>query len=92
MTLNLDTRKYRLIKTIMDLNDEMSIGFLENQVEELEQKAKFWEAIKPIKKATTLEEMIAEQNYKPISAAAFFEQASAIEMNEPIEELLEMLD
>jgi hypothetical protein len=42
MTLNLDTRKYRLIKTTMDLNDEMSIGFLENQVEELEQKAKFW--------------------------------------------------
>jgi hypothetical protein len=36
--------------------------------------------------------MIAEQNYKPISAAAFFEQASAIKMNEPIEELLEMLD
>jgi|GEM_PF-1703282 hypothetical protein len=92
MTLNLDTRKYRLIKSIMDLNDEISIDFLEHQVEELAQKAKFWEAIKPIKKAVTLAEMIAEQNYKPVSAAVFFEQAAAIKMDEPIEELLEMLD
>jgi hypothetical protein len=92
MIYNLDNRKFQLIKKIMEIDNETSIEVLENQVENLEKKASFLEAIKPIRKSISIEEMIAEQSYKPIDATKFFKQASAIGIEESIEELLEMLD
>jgi hypothetical protein len=92
MTKNLDSRKYKLIQVIMGLDNESQISYLEEQVYHFNGKDKFWEAIKPIRKEVTLEEMIAEQNYTSINEEAFFKQASAIEMTETIEEILERLD
>ena len=92
MILNLDSRKYRLMKLIMDLDDEKSIELLENQVKQLDPKAPFWKAIRPIRQKFSLEEMIAEQNYKPVDADTFFKQADEIQMKESIEEMLEILD
>lgn len=92
MILNLDSRKYRLMKLIMDLDDEKSIELLENQVKQLDPKAPFWKAIRPIRQKFSLEEMIAGQNYKPVDADTFFKQADEIQMKESIEEMLEILD
>ncbi|MGB0862034.1 MAG: hypothetical protein ACPG19_02880 [Saprospiraceae bacterium] len=92
MTKNLDSRKYKLIRAIMALDNENQISHLEEQVYHFNGKDKFWEAIKPIRKEMTLEEMIAEQNYAPVSAGTFFEQAAQIGMTETIEEILETLD
>ena len=49
-------------------------------------------SVKPVRKHVTLEEMKAEQDYHPIIKADFFSKAKAINIEEPLEELLGMLD
>jgi len=51
-----------------------------------------WRAIKPLKKSTSVEEMITEQAYSPVMKEEFYTKASKIEIDEPLEELLSMLD
>ena len=46
---------------------------------------------KPMRKTITLDELVKEQNYKPIAAEAFFKEVEDINLNEDINELLEML-
>ncbi len=92
MTKNLDTRKYKLIKAIMSLSDEDAISAMEHQVSLIKDKPDFWEAIKPIKKTYSLEQMIKDQNYQPISKEDFFQLTSELGIDEPLEDLLEMLD
>jgi hypothetical protein len=50
------------------------------------------EAVKPIRKTVTLEELIAEQNYRPIKKDEFFRKAGELKFEESLEELLAMLD
>lgn len=47
---------------------------------------------KPMRKTITVEELVIEQNYQPITAEAFFKEVDEIDLNENIDELLEMLD
>ena len=84
MTKDLDSRKYKLIQEIMKLDNEEALSKLEEEV--------FWTAIKPLRKTITLEQMIKEQNYKPIEKDEFFKMVDELEIEESIEELLSMLD
>lgn len=92
MTKDLDSRKYKLIQEIMKLDNEEALSKLEEEVEAIHQEEVFWTAIKPLKKAVTLEQMIKEQNYKPIEKDEFFRMVDELEIEESIEELLSMLD
>ncbi|MEM8524491.1 MAG: hypothetical protein AAGG68_07595 [Bacteroidota bacterium] len=58
----------------------------------LEKKEKFWEAIKPIRKAVSIEEMIEEQNYVPMDEETMYSRVSELEIEEPLEDLLATLD
>ena len=60
----LTSRKYKLIQEIINLEDEACISKLEEQIAALHQKDKFWEAVKPIRKSVSLDQMITEQGYK----------------------------
>ena len=84
MTKDLDSRKYKLIQEIMKLDNEEALSKLEEEV--------FWTALKPFRKTLTLEQMIKEQNYKPIEKDEFFKMVDELEIEESIEELLSMLD
>ncbi|MEM1326268.1 MAG: hypothetical protein AAGI23_09960 [Bacteroidota bacterium] len=57
----------------------------------LEVDDKVWEAVKPTRKGVTIDQMIKEQNYKPIVAEEFFKEAAELNIEEPIEDLLAML-
>ena len=94
MTQSLDSRKYRLIQKIIRLDREEDLSKLEDQVESMQHKAdtRFMEAVKLIRKSVTLEELIAEQNYRPIRKEDFFAKTSGLEFEESLEELLAMLD
>lgn len=94
MTGNLDSRKYKLIQEIMKIDREEDLSKLENQVESLHtrEEDRFMEAVKPVRKSVTLEELIAEQNYQPIKKEEFFRKTSELEIEESLEELLAMLD
>lgn len=92
MTKDLDSRKYKLIQEIMKLDNEEALSKLEEEVESIQQEEVFWTAIKPLRKTITLEQMIKEQNYKPIEKDEFFKMVNELEIEESIEELLSMLD
>ena len=92
MTKDLDSRKYKLIQEIMKLDNEEALSKLEEEVEAIQQEEVFWTAIKPLRKTLTLEQMIKEQNYKPIEKDEFFKMVDELEIEESIEELLSMLD
>lgn len=92
MTKDLDSRKYKLIQEIMKLDDEEALAKLEEEVEAIQQEEVFWRAIKPLRKSITVEQMIKEQNYKPIERDEFFKMVDELEIEESIEELLAMLD
>jgi len=51
----------------------------------------FMEAVRPIREAVSLEEIMAEQNYKPITYEEFRAKADEIEWEESLEELLEAI-
>ncbi len=100
MILTFRDRKLKIIQAIMNLEKEFSINKIEqelvilNEFEKTEnpvQDALLWSLVQPIKEHISIEEMIKEQNYKPISRDKFFEKASRIRIEEPIEDLLEML-
>lgn len=92
MTKDLDSRKYKLIQEIMKLDNEEALSKLEEEVEAIQQEEIFWTAIKPLRKTITLEQMIKEQNYKPIEKDEFFKMVDELQIEESIEELLSMLD
>ena len=92
MTKDLDSRKYKLIQEIMKLDSEEALSKLEEEVESIQQEEVFWTAIKPLRKTITLEQMIKEQNYKPIEKDEFFKMVDELDIEESIEELLSMLD
>lgn len=94
MTKSLDDRKYKLIQEIMRIDREEDLSKLEDQIDALhgQNDTKFWTAVKPIRKTMTLEELITEQNYQPISKEAFFQKTNELEFEESLEELLAMLD
>ena len=52
---------------------------------------KFWSAVKPIRQSVTIEELIKEQNYTPITAEEFYKEVAELNIEEPLDELLAML-
>ncbi|MEQ8706664.1 MAG: hypothetical protein RIC19_22215 [Phaeodactylibacter sp.] len=64
----------------------------EEDNQSLESMPAYMASVKPVRKHVTLEEMKAEQDYHPIIKADFFAKAKAINIEEPLEELLGMLD
>lgn len=105
MTLSFGERKLRIIQAVMNLEKEFSIKKIEDELSTLNKLEKgnnqtdnqiqddinFWSLVQPIKEHISIEEMIKEQNYKPINKESFFEKASKINIEEPIEDLLNML-
>lgn len=93
MTQDINTRKYKLIQQIIQLDDEQAISRIEQEVKQaLSTDEKLSLVIKPIRKSLTIDQMVEEQEYKPIKADEFFNIANEIEWEESLEELLEMLD
>lgn len=51
-------------------------------------KPNVWNAVKPIRSNVSLEQIMLEQNYQPISYQKFRELADKLELKESIEDLL----
>lgn len=94
MTKNLDAKKLKLINTIMNIGEENLIDKINDDIKERQNGhlAIFEKIVQPTKKAISIEEMIKEQNYTPISANEFFKLADELEIEESLEDLLAQLD
>ena len=62
------------------------------RLEDESMRIKFKNAVKPIRKSLTLEEILAEQNFIGVDRAKFDALIDAINLQGDIEELLQMLD
>lgn len=96
--INIRDWKYQLIEQLFKVEDVATLKEVETALKntdslEIQNRASLEARIfKPMRKTVTAEELAKEQNYKPITAEAFFKEVDAIGLNENIDELLEMLD
>ena len=78
ITSNINIRdwKYRLIEQLFNTEDVVVL----KEVEMALQKTSSLEEriFKPIRKTVTLDELVKEQNYQPITAEAFFKEVEEI--------------
>lgn len=80
---------------LMKVEDEQILNAVESQIAlvkpNIVDKPSFRDAVKPIRKDVSFQELLAEQNYQPVSYETFRGMASEIGIEEPVEELLGML-
>ena len=96
MTLSFGDWKLKLIEEILQLKQEQSLRRIEQEIKflsEAEKKAEQLKSIiKPLRKSISVKEMKKEQGYQPIKKDAFYQKASKLKIEEPLEDLLSMLD
>jgi len=94
MSKNLDSKKLKLIKIIMSIGEENLLDKIDYNIYESQNghTAILEKVVQPTKKSISIEEMIKEQNYTPISADEFFQLAGQLEIEESLENLLAQLD
>lgn len=91
MVTALDNRKQQLIQDILKLEREDDVSKIEAQVKAIQSSNDFISQIKPTRKGVTVEQLIEEQNYTPIKREEFFAKAKALDIQEPLEDLLAQL-
>jgi len=90
--MTLETRKYRLIKLITGLDNEVFISKLERLLQELDEEDKvLLHLSKPMREKLDIEELVKEQNYKHPSKELLDSIIEEANIEESIEELLEMI-
>ena len=92
MTKNIDNRKVKLIQEIAAINSELEINELEKAVNLLKLKSKHGNIFRSIRKTISVEELKKEQNYAGIDRVEFDGLVDELDIQEPFEELLLMLD
>ena len=86
--------KLNLIKYIMEVVDASKLkkmDFVIRNINKSESKIDLKKFAKPMREYLDVEELKKEQNYKPIDKMEFFEKIKKLEIEEPIERLLEMI-
>lgn len=88
-------RKNKIVELIMQLKTEAFLTEIEKQVlsfsQKESQKESFWQAVRPIRKQVSFEQLLTEQNYQTPTFAIFSQSTQKLEMEESIETLLTML-
>lgn len=78
-----------IINKIFNLTDTRKLKQLSVIVEQLTDILE--RLAKPMRKKLSIEELKKEQNFKPINKKAFFKKLDALEIEEPIEDLIAMI-
>lgn len=96
MTLSVGDWKLKLIEEILQLKEEHSLRKIEQEIKflsEAEKKAAQLKSIfKPLRLSISVKEMKKEQGYQPIKRSTFYKKAAKLKIEEPLDELLLMLD
>lgn len=87
--MTLEARKYKLISQITSLKDEAEIARLEVVFKNLTTGDELLRKLaKPMRKHLKVEELVKEQGFKGVDRKKFDALIAAIDIQEPIEELL----
>ena len=90
--MTLDFRKYRLIKFIIWLTDELLVRKLEAFVEPEKEENHLLNSLqKPIREGLDLEALMSEQNFASTTQKELEQIMQDAAIEEPIEELIQMI-
>lgn len=90
--MTVDAKKYRLIEKITDLQDEEVLNKLDFILGEYSKgNLILMEIIKPMREKSDIEQLKKEQNYQGFNKEEVDRLIKEIDIQEPIEELLEMI-
>ena len=90
--MTVETKKYKLIERITSLQDEEVLNKLELVLNEYSRgNLILMEIIKPIREKLDIEQLKKEQNYQGFDKEEVDRLIKEIDLQEPIEELLEMI-
>ena len=85
-------KKLNIIELAMSIDDDILLAAIEEdilrRIQNAEKKPSVWDAVKPIRKNVSLEQMIEEQGTKSIGRDEFFALAEEVGLDDPIDELL----
>lgn len=80
------------VKVLQTIHHQMAENMDRREASKMPTVPNFMEAVKPIRDEVSLEKIIAEQNYRPVSYGQFRKKAAKIEWQETLEDLLKALD
>jgi hypothetical protein len=90
--MTVETKKYKLIEKITSLQDEEVLNKLELVLNEYSRgNLILMEIVKPIREKLDIEQLKKEQNYQGFDKEEVDRLIKEIDLQEPIEELLEMI-
>ena len=90
--MTIEARKYRLISGIMQVSDIAAIEKLEQILKEYSLASdSIKHLVKPMKKTLDIDELVKEQDFKGIDKAKMDRLIAEIDLEEPIEDLLDMI-
>jgi len=92
LNMTVETKKYKLIEKITSLKDEEVLNKLDLVIDEYS-RGNFilMEIVKPIREKLDIEQLKKEQNYQGFDKDEVDQLIKEIDIQEPIEELLEMV-
>lgn len=89
---NIQLKRMSIIELVMEVSDEELLDAIRkgavDVIEQSESKPNPFDAVKPMRENVSLEDLMAEQNYRPIDFRSFRALAEEVELDEPIDELL----
>lgn len=85
-------RKGHLISAIQAIQDEQELAAVEQYLKILHAKRQYGNIIQPMRDSISIEAMKIEQAYKGFNRETFDALAAELDIQEPVEELLKMLD
>ncbi len=90
--MTLESRKFRLIQLITGLDNEFIISKLESLIVQLSKEDQLlFKLSQPMKERLDINELIEKQGYKPPTKEEIDALIKEADIQEPIEELLEMI-
>lgn len=94
--MSVEALKLELIDTIMALKDAQKLRKIKATIRDLWPQEEDNDDVikrlnKPMRKRIDIEELKEEQGYKPINKEEFFKKIDALDIEEPLEELLRMI-
>lgn len=90
----LDSLKEKLIFQIKEMKDEESVRQIKEFVNQIQsgvsrnQSEKLKKLAKPMRKKTTVDNLIREQNWKPVDRSEFDRLVKELDIEEPLEQLI----
>jgi uncharacterized protein YjgD (DUF1641 family) len=90
--MTIEARKYQLIEEIMQLSDEQVLRKFEEILKEYHDSMEsLRHLIKSTREKTDIDQLIKEQGFKGIDKAKMDKLVAEIAIEEPIEDLIEMI-